>query len=518
MSTIYRTVFTDDRSDLMIGARDLFSSWLVGKGIEIELPNAGTVEVAAGLAVEVIGVEDTTVEAVRFRLDEERAGQRWSTILTAMAAEGVGWVWIDLERVSDDAYGPPPLLAPPRLVRSFLESSICRAGSTILRPTYRLIDENGVDQLVDELLDPGRIVPVLVASRDVANPSGAGARARELASALLGVANVWALDGTATSALSIELGQDLHVFGGAVRTYFPGLTIYDPYPRRHRFARRELFVPYPRKGAQVVARAIIGKAATARPPILFRNRVAMLPGFSRQGHDAEQLLTELVAAEEDRDGLREDLEWAILEAEDSAAQAEAARSRVRWLEQRLSSVGEYVAGVATPADEVPALASGSVEALDFANTHLGLVHIGDTVESAGELDQHLKAGTWGRKAWQGLRALQSYAEAKALGNWTGGFQKFCAAALPGSEVIPAEWVAAGESETTTNNPRFRQARIFSVPTEVCADGRAFMEEHIKLEKGSDPAPRIHFWDDTAGKTGKVYVGYLGRHLPSFQTN
>lgn len=45
-----------------------------------------------------------------------------------------------------------------------------------------------------------------------------------------------------------------------------------------------------------------------------------------------------------------------------------------------------------------------------------------------------------------------------------------------------------------------------------------MDEHVRLEKGSDPAPRIHFYDDTGGATGKVYVGYLGRHLPNFQTN
>ena len=37
-------------------------------------------------------------------------------------------------------------------------------------------------------------------------------------------------------------------------------------------------------------------------------------------------------------------------------------------------------------------------------------------------------------------------------------------------------------------------------------------------KGSDPAPRIHYHDGTAGATGYIYVGYLGRHLPSDQSN
>lgn len=208
MSTIYRAAFSDDRPELVTAARDLFGSWLAAKGIAIDVPTAGREE-SEERAVEVITAHDGDVSAIRLRLDEEISSDRWSTILTAMAAGGEGWVWIDLERVSDDAYGPPPLLAPPGLVRRFLESSICRAGSTVLRVGYRAVDEDEVGELVNELLDPARAVPVVVASRDATNPSAARARADTLACALLGVANVWALDGTATSTLSKELGPDL---------------------------------------------------------------------------------------------------------------------------------------------------------------------------------------------------------------------------------------------------------------------------------------------------------------------
>lgn len=190
----------------------------------------------------------------------------------------------------------------------------------------------------------------------------------------------------------------------------------------------------------------------------------------------------------------------------------------KWCTTPVAAAGDYVAGLETPPSALPTVASDCVEALKLAGAHLPLVELGDTIETAAELDQNPKAGTWGRKAWQTLRALQSYAEAKASGTCTGNFFSFCRAATPGSDVVPADWVAAGENETTTNNPRFRQARTFPVPTAVRGDGRAYMEEHIRLEKGSDPALRLHFWDDTGGRTGKVYVGYLGRHLPSFQTN
>ena len=40
-----------------------------------------------------------------------------------------------------------------------------------------------------------------------------------------------------------------------------------------------------------------------------------------------------------------------------------------------------------------------------------------------------------------------------------------------------------------------------------------MPAHIKVVKRGWPCPRLHFHDDTA-RTGKIYVGYLGEHLPT----
>jgi hypothetical protein len=42
-----------------------------------------------------------------------------------------------------------------------------------------------------------------------------------------------------------------------------------------------------------------------------------------------------------------------------------------------------------------------------------------------------------------------------------------------------------------------------------------MWAHVKIDN-RDPAPRLHFHDDTRG-SGKVYVGYIGPHLPSPKT-
>ena len=81
-------------------------------------------------------------------------------------------------------------------------------------------------------------------------------------------------------------------------------------------------------------------------------------------------------------------------------------------------------------------------------------------------------------------------------------------------MIPVTWVALKESETTDSTPKLRAARTFVVPATVDPAGQAYMAAHIKIQQGGVPCPRIHFHDDAGGPTGKVYVGYIGDHLPT----
>ncbi len=145
------------------------------------------------------------------------------------------------------------------------------------------------------------------------------------------------------------------------------------------------------------------------------------------------------------------------------------------------------------------------------------MEVGDTSETAEEIDQNPRRAR-GTKGMAGPKSLAVVRRGQGLRALDRQLLSFCGVPLPGSDVIPVDWVVAGESETTSNNPRLGRARTFTVPANVRADGCAHVEEHIRLEKGSDPAPRVHYWDDTGGRTGKIYVSYLGRHLPNFQTN
>jgi hypothetical protein len=361
-------------------------------------------------------------------------------------------------------------------------------------------------------------MPVLVASKDPSSPNGSRERGDALIHVLRGVANVWALDGLATSELSKRISADLHVFNGAVRTYLPGLTVPDRNPRRHRFAGRDLFVENPRRGARAVGRSLLTMATSARPPAIYRDFVHDMPGFTRQGGDPEALLTDLLRAEATIDELKQALEAFYVEAQEAALNADRAEARVRWLEGEFAANGAFLTGVPTPEEEEIVTVGSSEEALIYADTGLSLVVIGETEVPAQEIDRHAKGPLWARKVWDAFQALQAYASTKADTGFQGNFLSYCQASSPPGRRIPADWVALGESESVDNNATFRSARVFAVPREVDPSGSVYMDQHIRLEKGSDPAPRIHFYDDTAGATGKIYVGYLGRHLPSGQSN
>lgn len=527
MSLLYRTIFSLPRPDLVGDVRSSFESWLRSKGIDVEVPAEGSAH-AEHTEVSAARAAEGDLEAVRLALHEERQGERWSTTVTAIAEDADRCVWLDLERVTEDPYGRPPQIAVPRLIRDLLVAGDAHAGPTPLLTEATVIDEHTVDELVAQLTDPARTIPIVVVSRDrYSTPEGVLERGDQLLRQILGLAPVYLLEGLATSALSEALGPDLHVFGGAVRTYLPDLTVPDRAPKRHPFIAGRVFSSQPSAAATRIQRSLVQQAIALRPPAVYRDRVIALPGFPRYqgGAKDEELLAELVDVENERDqlareltDLRDEVEFAALQLDEAEAELDRAQARVRYLEGRLRAAGDGSANEETPSSAIPETAESCAEAVGLARQYLGNLEVGDTDFQAAALDTYLKSASWGRKAWRALRALHDYADAKSSGAFVGDFLAYCADGQLASVSIPAGWVAMKESESTDNNPRYREARTFPVPEDVDADEVVYMCAHIKIEAGGRPAPRIHFHDDTSGRTGLVYVGYFGEHLPNDQTN
>jgi len=67
---------------------------------------------------------------------------------------------------------------------------------------------------------------------------------------------------------------------------------------------------------------------------------------------------------------------------------------------------------------------------------------------------------------------------------------------------------SGESQSVANDPEMRNKREFYLPN----GKKEFFENHIKLSNGI----RIHFYPNADDK--KIYVGYIGKHLPTKKWN
>lgn len=60
-------------------------------------------------------------------------------------------------------------------------------------------------------------------------------------------------------------------------------------------------------------------------------------------------------------------------------------------------------------------------------------------------------------------------------------------------------------------------RVFPVPECVDSGGTTTMEAHFKLASIGMISPRLYYLDRVQ-TDGKVYIGYIGRHLRNTQSN
>lgn len=471
---------------------------------------------------------DGPLMAHRSVLQETKQDGRWTTVATAIRDGDLSWLWTDVEHVRADAFGPPVGVAPPRFIAQFLDKATCRCGPLRLERKFVTVAAEDVEKLVALLHDPQRVSPVVVTTRNAKETVGiADARGRRLAHSLAGVAQVFALRDGAVSTFSELTGgseSNIHVWGGAVRTYLPGMDVSNPQPWRH------IYIPYGRlrhnegDAAQIVGRALLRSATLQEPPAVYMERVRYLPGFpASAGQDAESLLADLIRAEERVDELTRDFrdtqderDLAQLEVEEATDQLEKAAARIRQLETASIKRGEFLED--TVSEEI-APPDGCADALKLGSELDGLVVPEKCYGDAAKLDANSGSSKWARKAWRTFRAMERYVAAVRLGQANSeNFREFARSGDTSADAIPLTWVELAESETTRNNERMRQARTFEVDERVSADGRQFMEAHIKLDQGGPVAPRIYFFDDTRGVTGSIHVGYFGSHLPNKSTN
>lgn len=231
------------------------------------------------------------------------------------------------------------------------------------------------------------------------------------------------------------------------------------------------------------------------------------------GDDAESEALAVELAE-----LREDYGTLALQYEELADEARRSEARIRRLDGLLAELSAGAHEIPESEVWIPECLS---DVLLKARGQLPYVDLPDSLDAGAALLDKAEPGhtrVWAGAAWDALRALNAYAAARSSNTFRGGFRDWCRNPPHGQYAISPKKFAMKESDAVGGRPKFRKARTFPVPADVAPDGHVFMEAHVKLRGIGNPAPRMHFHDDAAGTTGRVWVGYLGHHLDNTRTN
>jgi hypothetical protein len=457
-------------------------------------------------------------------------GVQVKTTATAIRDGSASWAWVDLERWTPEHAAVPWTPAPPGVVTTLLIHENASRGNLALGRNETVVEGDGGTLVADLVLDADRLLPLIVVSYSEREDGGAERaieRGHELARRLAGVASVYVLGEGAVSAFSRAMlesvGEGMDVYSGAARVYLPGAGSDADSPSRHRFVPFRRLEGRPANfAARILGPSLLQRSAETPPPPVWRTSARALVVSDRSGNEYEDLL--LVADDEIRDlqataddlrstvtELRDSLDLQVADNDDLLRQNDDLGRQLRFLRNQLGAAAASMTVVDVPPRFEPVLCT---EVLQGARETLSMIEIpGSVDEGAEDLDAHGDESTAGR-AWLALEALDNYAQLKASGDFDGSFLLYCEQGV-GDFRIPASWVAPAETAMTLNEPRFRRLRILPVSKAVDDSGAVLMQEHIRVKGGRPPAPRIHYYDDTRGSTGKVHVGWLGPHLDSW---
>ncbi len=538
----YRSVFHSPMppADAYVAARDEMRAWLRSKEYDVTKFDDGDPRVGPG-AVLLHNAANSAdgSQTWRWQLRESRPDGAWLSSLVVQApaepAENAStWFWVEVEFAPGDEAPESELgvrAGVPRLARGLLSRVESYDSLALLTNEPALVGRDGVDDLIDVLCDPERRLPTVVASAhpglDFEEWRGVVGRVTWF---VPGLASIYLLDPLGTTAFEEGIGHPHAVWGGALRTYLPDV---DPAVAaealRHRVlsAARALADPSRAAGILSVLPRRLASEAPLPGPLAGVNRTLLTQtGSSPASSDVEAMRLQVAALIAERElalELAEDQEAranAFFEQRESALAELVEREQrvldlenaVRTLRNRLVASGRP-AEAFLPADEPASPPAAFAELLDWMESDLALIEFTGNRQPLLALDRSPESSTWVRSSWEVLRALQAYAEAKAAGTFTGDFKMWCENPPSGSYAIPAGKVVRDESETVRNNAKWRREREFPVPPEVDSSRRVFMGAHIRIGASASGQinPRLYFHDVTMQR-GKVYVGYLGRHL------
>jgi hypothetical protein len=561
VAIMYRAIWRDIRTGLVECVRESALQWIEAKYGEQfeELRSQGrTADDAMRLVIETeqSAEADADVEkALKISFVEEdkgTSGRRWTTTIRCWEGPPVagddpavsgGWIWVDLDAVSDASLDDV-IVAAPGLVRNLLasEETAWRRQVRLSSKPLLFKGEEGSEELAGLVTDIERDLPIVVFAPlpDTFTFEGlplpvadqhllAIERAAAMAA---GLTAVCVLDKESMDSFNRILGLDYGIWDGAFRIYLPGADPALDEAWKHRYTVPARFLRYRDTAGKIISRSISLRAGARRPPASYELARRLLA--SARSRSIEEL-TELLGMADDelaeardktamldqryQDGVEE---LQQLEADNNRLRSELnrARKKLAYVEGDLWREHPAAMGVIEKSPLPPGADSPS-EAASLAQKHLR-EHVclpDDACVDLADIDSTTEARAWGQTSWRAFMALYAYGQALTDGEGPGSFWTWCVNSGH-ADVWPAttKKLAMAESETVRHTERLYRKRLFSIDTAIDPTGKVHMEMHIKISEGGGPlAPRIYFLPVRA--SGKVHIGYFGPHknLPNSLT-
>lgn len=234
----------------------------------------------------------------------------------------------------------------------------------------------------------------------------------------------------------------------------------------------------------------------------------------------ERIRAELERRQRDIDDLQdrlaattEDYETAVLDAAIAEGVASDHADETRWLRQRLADLKDFEAAHGAAPQDSRTIYPNDFDELVSRLDELaprGVVFTGETGGIA-DLDEYDTLNRAVKLAWDALLTLADYVRARNERKWDLGVPQYLACTPQGFRAVGPSKFAEGETALTMD--AYGATRIFPVPTSADPSGRASMQAHFKLGKIGRISPRMHVIDCWP-TDGRVYVGYIGPHLPT----
>lgn len=245
-----------------------------------------------------------------------------------------------------------------------------------------------------------------------------------------------------------------------------------------------------------------------------RNKVTQNQG------SAQDVLTRLHAVSDENQHLRKQLEELELDLAISEGQRREAARLAGFRGDQLKELQEYSRLFDADSghlDQPPASISDLLDRL-VTETELS-----PYVEFTGDLDYSLAlesydvVGRYAEAFWEYILVLRDYCKGKESGNFSGNIYMYLTDDQARGRKCDPKRFAATESDSVQQNSAWRNEREFPVPQSVDPSGRIYMFAHFKPTHSDTVAPRMHIYDDVH-QSGKIYIGYIGRHLTNTRSN